>query len=152
MNRVQNMDISIHPYSGQYADVVTSIWLRSWQSTGIPSPVTLEELRERWPNEMANGWEVHVAMNGAEVVGFMAFHDTELDQLFIDPAHQSRGIGQQLLNFAKAKMSSGFQLTTALDSRAPQFYEREGLMRGETTVHPRFGHQIVQYNWRSENA
>jgi GNAT superfamily N-acetyltransferase len=91
-------------------------------------------------------------MKGDDVVGFMAFHDTELDQLFIDPAHQSRGIGQQLLNFAKAKMSSGFQLTTALDSRAPQFYEREGLMRGETTVHPRFGHQIVQYNRRPENV
>jgi putative acetyltransferase len=152
MSQLLNMKISIRPYLNQDFNMVTAVWLKSWQSTGIPSPVTLDELRERWPNELANGWEVHVAMNGGEAVGFIAFHDAELEQLFIDPTYQSLGIGLQLLNFAKAKMPEGFHLTTALESRALQFYEREGLMRGETVVHPRFGHQIVQYNWKPENA
>jgi putative acetyltransferase len=141
------MNVTIRPYTDADFEAVTAIWLSSWQSTGIPAPVTLAELRERWPLELAKDWTVSVAAVEIEVAGFMAFHCAELEQLFIAPEHQSRGIGKQLLDYAKAQMLAGFHLTTAGESRAPRFYDREGLMRSEAAIHPKFGHEIVRYDW-----
>ncbi|HWE06229.1 MAG TPA: GNAT family N-acetyltransferase [Rhizomicrobium sp.] len=142
------MEIAIRSYADSDSDAVTSIWLSSWQSTGVPAPVTLSELRERWPQELAKGWVVHVATVGPDVVGFLALHEDKTEQLFVAPGMQGQGIGKRLLDFAKAARPNGFHLTTALESRAGRFYEREGLTRGETTAHARFGHPIVRYDWR----
>lgn len=139
--------IAIRPYAAQDFEAVTAIWLSSWQSSGVAAPVTLAELRERWLRELA-GRQVHVTTVEGEVVGFAALKPGLLDQLFIAPAHQSRRIGKLLLEFAKQKMPEGFELHTALHSRAPAFYEREGLQRRETGVHPRLGHEIVTYRWQ----
>ena len=139
---------AIRLYAEQDFEAVTAIWLSSWQSTGVDAPVTLAELRRRWLEESAMERKVHVAIVGNEVVGFVVLKPASLDQLFIAPAHQSRGIGKALLDFAKQQMPEGFALRTAIDSRAPAFYDREGLRRGETGIHPRLGHKTVTYYWQ----
>jgi GNAT superfamily N-acetyltransferase len=96
---------------------------------------------------MADGWQVHVARNGAMAVGFLALKRDALDQLFVAPAWQGQGIGKILLDHAKAARPGGFWLSTPAEGRAEGFYRREGLMRGETGRH-RFGHVIVRYDWR----
>lgn len=63
------MKISIRPYKFSDYEIVTSIWLKSWQSTGIPAPVKLDDLRQRWPQELAKGWVVHVAVAEDRIVG-----------------------------------------------------------------------------------
>ncbi|HTW35435.1 MAG TPA: GNAT family N-acetyltransferase [Rhizomicrobium sp.] len=140
--------LSIRPYVEADFNIVTSIhWLSSWQSTHVAAPLTLVELRERWPQELAKGWIVHVATVGSEVVGFVAFCGDVLELLFVAPDYQCRGIGKRLLDFAKNQMSDGFHLTTPLQSRAGRFYEREGLRRGEITAHQRFGYPEIRYDW-----
>jgi hypothetical protein len=57
-----------------------------------------------------------------------------------------------MLDFAKNQLPTGFHLTAAIESRAPRFYEREGLERGEVATHARFGHQIVRYSWQPKNS
>jgi GNAT superfamily N-acetyltransferase len=146
------IDIAIRPYADDDFDAVTSLWLRSWRSAGVPGRVTLEELRERWPDELADGWIVHVATADQTILGFLAYREDTLEQLFIAPASQGRGIGKQLLDFAKAQMPGGFRLHTAAQSRAGRFYEREGLLRGKTSTHRRHGHRIVHYSWTARNA
>ena len=140
-------DIALRAYAEADFDDVTSLWLASWQSTGVPSQVTLAEVRERWPAELAAGWIVHVAVTADRILGFIAWRDDVLEQLFIAPDCQGRGVGKQLLDYAKAAMPRGFRLHTALASRAGKFYEREGLRRGESSIHPRLGHPIVDYHW-----
>ena len=129
------MDIRIRPYARSDFDIVTEIWLESWRSTGVPAKVTPEELRQelrqRWPEELANGWTVHVAERDGEILGFAGLKSGRLEQLFIAPGHQNKGIGKLILDFVKTRMPDGFSLETALESRAPAFYDREGLMRGE---------------------
>lgn len=139
--------VEIRPYAEQDFESVTAIWLASWQSTGVEAPVTLEELRQGWMEE-AHKRTIHVATWEGEIVGFAAFQPRLLDQLFIAPAHQSKGIGKRLLDFAKAQMPEGFELRTALNCRAPAFYDREGLERGGTGMHPRLGHATLTYYWR----
>ena len=117
----------IRPYRDADLDAVTAIWLDSWRSTGISSPVTLEDLRERWRNELTKGWTVKVAISGSDMAGFIATHGNCIEQLFVATAFQGQGIGEQLLDRAKLKMPAGFHLTTARESRAGSFYRREGL-------------------------
>ena len=146
------MDIAIRPYADQDFDDVTALWLRSWRSTRVPGRITLKDLRERWPSELADGWIVHVAVSDQKILGFLAHREDRLEQLFIAPDSQGRGIGKQLLDFAKAQMPGGFRLHTAAQSWAGRFYEREGLLRGRTRTHRRFGHDIVDYAWRPPEA
>ncbi|EIZ78430.1 hypothetical protein WSK_2993 [Novosphingobium sp. Rr 2-17] len=138
----------IRPYRDPDLDAVTAIWLDSWRSTGISSPVTLEDLRERWPNELAKGWVVNVALRGPDMAGFIATHGNCIEQLFIAPAFQGQRIGKQLLDHAKLQMPAGFHLTTARNGRAGKFYQREGLTPGVETIHPRYGHRVIEYRWR----
>ncbi len=77
----------------------------------------------------------------------MALHLNMVEQLFIEPAQQCRGIGKQLPDVAKAELPAGFYLTTVQQSRAGRFYERESLQPGEISIHPRLGHQIIRYDW-----
>ena len=143
------MDVAIRPYTEADFDAVTSLWLDSWKSSGIEvaQTTTLSTLRERLPREIAHGWAVHVA-TAPDVVGFLGLHENEVEQLFVSPAMQGNGIGRRLLDFAKAQKPAGFSLHTAVECEAAwRFYEREGLKRGGTFIHPRLHHQVVQYDW-----
>jgi GNAT superfamily N-acetyltransferase len=142
------MTVTITPYRDTDFERVTSIWFESAASIGIPMPVTLVDLRERWPREIAAGWEIHVARRNGETVAFMALKPGKVDQLFVAPEHQGQGIGKCLLDFAKTRLPEGFYLTTALAGRSQDFYLREGLLRGKVSCH-HFGHEIVRYDWRS---
>jgi GNAT superfamily N-acetyltransferase len=141
--------IEIRPYEEADFDAVTRIWFESWESTQIhlPNPALHAELRERLPNEIAGGWSVYVGTAGARISGFIALQEDTLLQLFVAPNLQGCGVGKQLLDFVKMSRPAGFWLTTPTEGRAVRFYEREGLRRGDTATHPRFGHEIVRYSW-----
>jgi len=141
------MTLSIAPYADSDFEAVTAVWFDSASTMGVPMPVTLGDLRERWPKEIASGWEVHVAMWDAIIVAFIALSPGKVDQLFVAPSKQGLGIGKQLFDLAKRRFPDGFYLTTAVLGRAQKFYECEGLVRGEVSLH-RFGHEIVRYDWR----
>jgi GNAT superfamily N-acetyltransferase len=143
------MRVNVEPCAKADLDTVASIWLSSWRSTGLPVSelVSFDELRSRLSVEVERGWSVYVAKVEAHIVGFIALHDDWLMQLYVAPNTQNKGVGKFLLDFAKAQRPQGFHLDTAAESGAVRFYEREGLTRGEVTIHPRFGHPIVRYDW-----
>jgi len=138
---------SIAPYTDADFELVTAIWFDSALTMGVALPVTLGDLRERWPKEIAGGWRVHVLRMDGGIVAFIAITASCVQQLFVSPQHQGQGIGKCLLDFAKTRMPDGFYLTTPMVGRAVHFYEREGLTRGEISRH-RFGHENVRYDWR----
>lgn len=141
--------MDIRPYRESDLGAVAALWLASWKSTGVDldQPVTVADLRNRFPEEVAQGWTVYVATDGAAILGFLSLSEHTLEQLFVAPEHQSRGIGKTLLDFVKTQFPGGFDLITAIESRAPEFYEREGLIRREESLHPVHGHRIVRYEW-----
>lgn len=141
------MAVSIRRYRESDFDAVTLIWRDGQESTGVGVLSTLEHLCERWALQRAAGCYAHVAENEGVAVGFITYEDAEVKQLYVAPAHQGQGIGKMLLDFAKREMPMGFRLHTAIESRAPKFYEREGLVPGETGRHPRYGHRIVYFTW-----
>ena len=57
-----------------------------------------------------------------------------MEQLYVDPAAQGRGIGAALLDLAKARNPGGLQLWTfQINAGARRFYAREGFVEVERT-------------------
>lgn len=80
--------------------------------------------------KLVQRWEVTVAEADGILVGFLALALSEhrLDQLFVAPGAQGRGIGRRLVEVAKQRMPEGFWLSTRPDNRrARAFYERSGM-------------------------
>ena len=133
-------------------DCVASIWHEGASLPGVgPAALPpLDVLRGRIDDELAEGWDLTVAEQQGEVVGFIALRCDQgvLDQLFVRPSSAGKGIGQALFAHAKVMMPDGFTLFTRPGNvRARRFYEAQvmGVLRHD--IHPRFGDAIVFYGW-----
>jgi len=72
---------------------------------------------------------VLVDEEGGEVRGFAALHDDRLEQLYVDPARQGRGVGSRLLAAAQALRPGGLELFVfTRNAGARRFYERAGFV------------------------
>jgi putative acetyltransferase len=63
-----------------------------------------------------------------ELVGFIAFREGWIDQLYVLPSSQSRGIGTALLQVAQSKSGDLSLWTFQRNKNARRFYERHGFM------------------------
>ena len=111
---------------------VVRIWIRSREAAqpwlearmAYPPADTLRHFRE----VIAAENEVWVAVAGGARVGFLALRAGFVDQLYVEPAAQRRGVGSALLDHAKRACPQGLALFThQANTRARAFYERHGL-------------------------
>jgi len=97
-------------------------------------------------------WVAVEETDGVErVVGFLALEQETLENLYVDPDRQRRGVGKALLDHAKALRPNGFTLFTfQANTGARRFYEREGLEAIEFGVAPPPENEPdVRYAWRA---
>jgi len=143
----------IRPAVPRDYDRLADIWLESWYSTGLkslfdPGP---DMLRTRIPEEITKGCDLHAAEEAGEIVAMLALNPNGfyLDQLWVAPAHQGRGIGRRLLEFTRAKFPDEIWLRCVVEnSRAWAWYEREGfLFEGEESVPPS-NMRMRRYRWK----
>jgi GNAT superfamily N-acetyltransferase len=143
--------LRIAAYRGQDQAALAALWHASAESIigAPPHGVSVAELGKRIPHELAGGWDLCLGWEDERLVAFMALKpaDSVLDQLFVAPREQGRGLGGQLMSIAKQRFPDGLTLRTAAASAACRFYERHGFRRGEEGNHPRLGHVIVTYRW-----
>jgi GNAT superfamily N-acetyltransferase len=85
------------------------------------------------------GWfldrhEVWVAEEAGQVVGFIGLGDDMLEQIYVDPDAQNRGIGTELMDHAKRLRPARLQLWVFQKNEgARRFYERHGFRLVELT-------------------
>jgi putative acetyltransferase len=97
--------------------------------------------------------EVWGAIEG-KLIGFIAFRKGWVDQLYVAPGWQRRGVGQALLRIAMAG-SSGLQLWTfQRNTAARRFYERLGFVAVEQTDGNRNEEHEpdMRYRWQTARA
>lgn len=93
----------------------------------LPSLHTPEDDRAFFQGHLFKKCEMWGALDG-RLVGFVAFANGWIDQLYVLPNWQGRGIGKALLDIAKVKCPA-LQLWTFQQNRlARQFYERNGFL------------------------
>ena len=111
-----------------HADATMSSYGRAhaWLEPILRDPATpLEEV----------GWTI-VALDGDDVLGYAAVTDAHLENLYIDPAAQGRGVGSALLAEVEARVGAQFAVMTLrclhANPNARRLYERSGYQVRET--------------------
>jgi putative acetyltransferase len=87
-----------------------------------------------------------------DIVGFIAFREGWVEQFYVLPGYQGQGVGQRLLDVAKAAWPSLLLWTFQRNAGARRFYERRGFVVVEETDGG--GNEErepdVLYSWRRE--
>jgi ribosomal protein S18 acetylase RimI-like enzyme len=100
--------------------------------------------RETWVAEADPG-------EGPQVVAVLVLGDASVDQLYVRPDWQARGIGSDLLDVAKARRTDGFELFAfQVNVVARRFYERRGMVEVDRNDGSRNeeGEPDVRYRWQ----
>ena len=77
--------------------------------------------------------EVWGAFDAADIAGIIAFREGWIDQLYVRPAAQGRGVGTQLLDVAQRAFASLQLWTFQRNAQARGFYLARGFVLIEET-------------------
>jgi ribosomal protein S18 acetylase RimI-like enzyme len=110
------------------ADAVADVYIASFRGLAfLPRVHSDEEIRAWIRSQLLPKCEVWIAYENGRVVGMAALSEALLEQLYVHPDAQSRGVGAALLEHAKARRPRGFALWVFQENvRARRFYERHG--------------------------
>ncbi|MZD06742.1 GNAT family N-acetyltransferase [Streptomyces sp. SID5785] len=131
-----------------------AVWLRAFTAA-------LPTVRRAHDDDGVRAWFTHVVVPSREtwvavgedgaVAGLLVLDGDELDQLYVDPDRQGRGLGGRLLALAKERRPAGLDLWTfQVNAGARRFYERHGFRAVEETDGSRNEEREpdVRYAWR----
>lgn len=128
----------IRPAAPDDLDDVVEVYVTARAGAPMPPPVHDASSIREWLGVKVlsprSGEEVWVAEVAGAVVGYVAFTPTWLDDLYVAPAAQGRGVGGMLLELVKSLRTDGFSLWV-FESNAPAraFYLAHGLVDREHT-------------------
>ena len=131
-------DLVLRPATGEDAPAVAALHVATRRASEpqIPPQVHTSDEVGAWVAGLVAGDEVAVwvAVVGEEVVGYVSFTETWLDDLYVAPGHQGAGVGAALVELVKSQRPDGFSLWV-FESNAPAraFYRRHGLVELEHT-------------------
>jgi GNAT superfamily N-acetyltransferase len=94
---------------------------------------TLEEDRWFYRERVFTGCQVHGAFEGDALTAIIAFRSGWIDQLYVLPEVQGRGVGSELLQVAKRACERLQLWTFQRNPKARRFYEARGFALVEET-------------------
>ncbi len=114
------------------AGAVADVWLRSRRAAlpVVPAPVHPDdEVRHHFETVLVPARETWLADADGAAVAVLVLDGDEIDQLYVDPDWQRRGIGTELVRLAQQRRPGGLALWTFLANLpARRFYERHGFV------------------------
>ncbi len=123
--------IRIEPSTSADAEAILAIFVpaRFAALEFLTAPEDTPAVR-RWIREViAPRPGTFLALLAGQAVGFLSLQGDYIDQLYVAPRFQTRGIGTLLLDQAKSLSPGGLHLHTfACNSRARRFYEARGFV------------------------
>jgi ribosomal protein S18 acetylase RimI-like enzyme len=147
-------DFFIRPYRDDDFDAVTILW-RVAREKSLPDFQRAKghffyEDQEYFRDRILKTNRVWVVEIKKRPIAFMAMNNDFIDQLFIHPEHQRRGIGETLLNFARERSPEHLWLYTLQSNiHARAFYEKNGFTAEKFGVSPPPENEPdVEYHWR----
>ncbi len=87
---------------------------------------TPDEDRAYFRDHVFSACEIWGAFENQALVGFVAFRGGSIDQLYVLPERQGRGVGARLLDVAKAAHAELSLWTFQANAGARRFYEARG--------------------------
>jgi ribosomal protein S18 acetylase RimI-like enzyme len=98
--------------------------------------------------------QVFVVESDRKPVAFMAMRADFIDHLYVHPEYQKRGIGKELLDFARRLSPEHIWLyTLQINENARAFYEKNGFAAEKFGVSPPPENEPdVEYHWRNPGS
>jgi putative acetyltransferase len=123
--------------------------MNAWEAASAQAhpflpPEFAAEVREAIPKLYIPNAETWVAEYDGQVIGFVSLLGNEIGAIFVDPQHQGKGLGLQLMN--KARDIKG-QLEVEVFSKnsiGREFYRKYGFTQVEEKVHEETGLGLVR--------
>jgi len=144
-------DITLIEYDDQYSRDTAAMWRASKEKAlGVQTIHSVDNHLDFLRTKLVKSNTVYLAIDQRSdlVVGIMAIHGTELNQLYIHVDYQRIGIGTRMLNLAKKLSPGKLQLYTfEVNSGAQAFYEQHGFViigRGHENQE---GLSDIRYEW-----
>lgn len=111
---------------------------------------TPDEDRDYFEGHVFDTCEAWGLLEGARVLGFVAFRDGWIEHLYVLPSRKSLGLGTTLLTLAKDRQRSLRLWTFQRNALARGFYEKRGFAAVAETDGARNGEREpdVLYEWR----
>lgn len=147
-------DLTLRPAVAEDLDGVQQVYVAAAAGAGQPVDDRPEQEVRAWVSRLLERPELWVATGPGGVLGFLHLDGDWLDQLFVHPDHQGRGVGRALLELAVALRPRGFGLRVhEANTRARDFYTRSGLVELEHTDGSSYsdGSPDVQMAWLGED-
>ena len=122
---------TVRDYLEEDFEPVVALWHRAKRAAYPFLPLeqarTIDEDRAFFRSSILARCRLSVAVEGNAPRAFLAMEGAYLDRLYVDPAHQRRGLGTLLLAEAIRACQGGIELHTHLENRAARaFYEKHG--------------------------
>ncbi len=115
-------------------DAATLRRLALWERLPWLSDVhTPEEDEDYWRTQLLPNRTILGAVLDQRLVGVIAYGQNEIDQLYVLPDFQAKGIGTMLLRRAQEEMDEIELWTFQRNANARRFYEHHGFVAKEET-------------------
>jgi GNAT superfamily N-acetyltransferase len=119
------------------AAAVAEVWLRSRRAAMPAVPATVhsdDEVRHWFASVVVPTMETWLAEADGLAVAVLVLDGDEVEQLYVDPGWQRRGVGSELVRLAQERRPGGLALWT-FQSNLParRFYERHGFVAVRST-------------------
>jgi len=148
------MELRIRRFREEDFDEVNGLWrrarLQAFPEFQARKGHTAEEDRHYFRKVVQVKHELWVGEVDGVTAAFMAIAGDFIDQLYVDPAHQGRGIGRALLDHARQLSPTGLRLFTfQSNARGRAFYEKNGFVLARLGVSPPpESEPDAEYRWR----
>lgn len=141
------------PYDPKYAELTVKMWRESKErAIGQKEKHSFESHLYFLDQILLERFQIDLALIDQKVVGMVAYNKTEISQLYVHIDYQGIGIGQALLERAKAQSDGVLTLYTfEINKNAQRFYEKNGfeiIGRGHENEE---NLPDIQYEWKNEN-
>ena len=147
---------TLSEYAPPWQEPLVRMWRESFEfGVGTTDPHPLAEQVAYFESEVLPKNRVRLALDAGQLVGFVAASRESVSQLHVRVGFHRRGIGSQLLNWAKGQSSGSLWLYTfERNTVAQAFYEHHGFVVVTRGFEPTWQLEDIKYHWSgpSKNA
>ena len=140
---------SLVQYDSRYAEQTVEMWRNSKERAIAQKENHSFESHIYFLNHiLPSMFQIDLALIEDKVVGMIAYNKSEISQLYIDINYQRKGIGEMLLNKAKAQSNGKLTLSTfEINKQAQRFYEKNGFVIVSRGIENEEKLPDIQYEW-----